>query len=669
MTTNRISWAVAFFVPTLAASAAIWTVDDDLIDYPDADFQSIADAVAIASSGDEIQVYPGTYDPFNFALRDLLIHSTSGPGLTTVVAPNTNDTVVLLLGLPGQSQADTTIEGFTFTGGKRGIWTIDSDASFLNCFITANRQGAEFDGGNPTLLNCDISDNYETGGVGCGGGSQPSIIDCIIVNNTTFKLDGGGVTTCTDVWSDCYYDNYGTLPFIQNTVLCGNSPQQITGPWTNGGDTCLAIGCDDSDGDGTLDECGQVGDGVHEVPGEYATIEEAIEAAGTGDVVLVGPGIYTSTGSDVLIPRGKAITIRSTDGPEETILDGKELHRVVNCSAGEQATTVIDGFTISGGAASRGAGVLALGASPTIQNCNIVDNVASSAGGGICLARSDSSIIQCTISNNQALASAAILSLDGDVLIDACTIVGNSTSSNGGLSSGLYVYGHGGESEIELTAQLRLVDTVLSHNVGETETNSIYIDAGALLAYRAMVTIDNCDVVENQPTSDNPNFGGGAMLLAGANAEVTNSRFIKNTVLSTFGGAIHATGIAKGLTSQLILTDSQFQENEALESDGCGPGEAITLDDGTDALFTNITVSGSGAEPIWGVWTDGGGNQIYDDCPGPCPDINGDGMVGTDDILTIISYWGSDDNDADVNGDGIVGTDDLLMVIGAWGPC
>jgi len=53
-----------------------------------------------------------------------------------------------------------------------------------------------------------------------------------------------------------------------------------------------------------------------------------------------------------------------------------------------------------------------------------------------------------------------------------------------------------------------------------------------------------------------------------------------------------------------------------------------------------------------------------------CPaDLNGDGEVGVNEILTIIEVWGTDDADADITGDGIVGVDDLLTVISAWGPC
>jgi uncharacterized membrane protein len=53
------------------------------------------------------------------------------------------------------------------------------------------------------------------------------------------------------------------------------------------------------------------------------------------------------------------------------------------------------------------------------------------------------------------------------------------------------------------------------------------------------------------------------------------------------------------------------------------------------------------------------------DVPG---DVNGDGVVGTDDLLTIISMWGPCEPpcSADLNGDGMVGTDDLLVVLANW---
>ena len=41
--------------------ATTWTVDDDGVDFPDADFDNIQDAIDVAVDGDIVNVYPGTY--------------------------------------------------------------------------------------------------------------------------------------------------------------------------------------------------------------------------------------------------------------------------------------------------------------------------------------------------------------------------------------------------------------------------------------------------------------------------------------------------------------------------------------------------------------------------------------------------------------------------------
>ena len=48
-------------------------------------------------------------------------------------------------------------------------------------------------------------------------------------------------------------------------------------------------------------------------------------------------------------------------------------------------------------------------------------------------------------------------------------------------------------------------------------------------------------------------------------------------------------------------------------------------------------------------------------------DGNGDGVVGTDDLLAILSAWGNCQScPEDLTNDGVVGVDDLLLVVSAW---
>lgn len=54
-----------------------------------------------------------------------------------------------------------------------------------------------------------------------------------------------------------------------------------------------------------------------------------------------------------------------------------------------------------------------------------------------------------------------------------------------------------------------------------------------------------------------------------------------------------------------------------------------------------------------------------DTCPG---DVSGDGVVGVDDILDVLAFWGGGGG-GDANGDGATDVDDILLVISAWGDC
>ncbi|NIN70977.1 MAG: hypothetical protein GTO46_03365, partial [Gemmatimonadetes bacterium] len=65
------------------------------------------------------------------------------------------------------------------------------------------------------------------------------------------------------------------------------------------------------------------------------------------DEIVVAPGTYFETINFL----GKAIWLRSSDGPEVTIIDGTGFFHVVQCVSGEGPDTVLDGFTITGGSA------------------------------------------------------------------------------------------------------------------------------------------------------------------------------------------------------------------------------------------------------------------------------------------------------------------------------
>ncbi len=87
---------------------------------------------------------------------------------------------------------------------------------------------------------------------------------------------------------------------------------------------------------------------VINVPGDFATIQGAINAAGaSGDEIIVAPGTYP----EAINFLGKAINLHSASGdPSNTIIDASGMFiSVVQCISGEGAGTILEGFTITGG--------------------------------------------------------------------------------------------------------------------------------------------------------------------------------------------------------------------------------------------------------------------------------------------------------------------------------
>jgi hypothetical protein len=122
------------------------------------------------------------------------------------------------------------------------------------------------------------------------------------------------------------------------------------------------------------------------VPADQPTIQQAINAASNGDLILVSPGTYLER----INYQNKIITIQSTGGPEQTIIDGNNAGTVVTFGFGTTAQSVLTGFTIQHGSASFGAGVSVSG-SPTISRNIFRDNAQGAGGSGAAIDGNSSS--------------------------------------------------------------------------------------------------------------------------------------------------------------------------------------------------------------------------------------------------------------------------------------
>ena len=81
------------------------------------------------------------------------------------------------------------------------------------------------------------------------------------------------------------------------------------------------------------------------VPLDVPGIQQAIEIANDGDVIIVSAGVWT----EAINYFGKNIEIRSEDGPEVTRIEGTPDSAVITISSGESNLALLEGFTISGG--------------------------------------------------------------------------------------------------------------------------------------------------------------------------------------------------------------------------------------------------------------------------------------------------------------------------------
>lgn len=127
------------------------------------------------------------------------------------------------------------------------------------------------------------------------------------------------------------------------------------------------------------------------IPGDYPTIQQGINASSNGDTVLVQPGTYIEN----INYNGKNITVaslyliaRDTSYISQTIINGGQDGTVVMFESGEDSTAVLIGFTITNGFSNSGGGIRCYSSGPTIKNSIVENNSVSGnpqgGGGGIC---------------------------------------------------------------------------------------------------------------------------------------------------------------------------------------------------------------------------------------------------------------------------------------------
>ncbi len=205
------------------------------------------------------------------------------------------------------------------------------------------------------------------------------------------------------------------------------------------------------------------------VPSVFPTIQLGIDASSDGDTVLVAGGTYSGHGNRDIDFRGKAIVVRSSAGPDDTIIDcGGKGSRGFVFENDEGPDSKLEGFTVREGYNLYGAGIYCRHASPVILDCIVRDNVSmgwhEGWGAGIFLYNSDAEIRGCRIEDNYATEQGGgivtiSMSFSAPEIVD-CVIAGNEADQFSG--GGIYAY-----LDYYCTDTLLIDNCEISRNVAE----------------------------------------------------------------------------------------------------------------------------------------------------------------------------------------------------------
>jgi hypothetical protein len=201
------------------------------------------------------------------------------------------------------------------------------------------------------------------------------------------------------------------------------------------------------------------------VPADYSTIQQGINAGNDGDTVLVQPGTYVENinfnGHNIVL----SSLFLTTGDPayiSSTIIDGDAAGPVILLVSGENENTVIAGFTIQNGFSGNAGGIKCSGSSPQIHDNYIMNNEtygfgggayadansfpsfrrnvfsgnwADWGGGGLYIEQSQAFIMQCVISGNGSIAygGGVCCNYYTDLQIINSTFSANSAYYGGGL--------------------------------------------------------------------------------------------------------------------------------------------------------------------------------------------------------------------------------------------
>jgi hypothetical protein len=183
------------------------------------------------------------------------------------------------------------------------------------------------------------------------------------------------------------------------------------------------------------------------VPGDYASIQAALNACVAGDSVLVAPGVYYE---NLVWPQIDGISLCGTGSRDNTIIDASAQGRALGFLGDWQnpvitADTYVANLTFRNGYGNlNGAGIYCGYSSPTISNCIITRNQTSGpyvgSGGGFYCYFSSPQLNNVIIAKNSGYSGGGVhIDPSSSPVFNNCIIADNTLSSPGGsYAAGVY---------------------------------------------------------------------------------------------------------------------------------------------------------------------------------------------------------------------------------------
>jgi hypothetical protein len=404
----------------------------------------------------------------------------------------------------------------------------------------------------------------------------------------------------------------------------------------------------------------------------YGFIQTAINDANDRDEIEVSPGTYY----EAIDFKGKAITLYSTDGPSVTTINGTGYDHVVQCVSYEDANTILEGFTITGGNANGswpdncGGGMYNERSNPTIINCIFTANSADANGGGMynhvyndqkygnptvvnCTFQNniagkgggmcndwhvDAQVTNCIFSNNSAIVDGGGIFNEhtSSPTVTDCTFTGNSSGFRGG---GMYNDKSSNPTVVNCTFTWNnaayYAAMVNNANSNPTVTDCIFTLNGAINNGGAMANFQSSPDVNHCTFSDNTAGGyGGGMINSASNPTVTDCNFTGNE-------ASEAGGMFNDNSSPMVI-NCAFTDNSATGSIGGGMYNIGS----SSPTVTNCTFTGNDANTYGGGMDNRvGSNPTVTNCTfsGNSAGSYGGGMYNyqSSPTLTNCILWGN----------------------------